>query len=130
MLGSFLKVDPAIPLMNAQENMLLPQVIIFAPTQELINQIVQIGRRIFQNTGVTIASAAQKVRCHIIVGTVQAVVNLYAPTHRKLKKLIEFEHLRCVAIDEADFIFHNEQDYQNINKMLGVFHTQKPKFYD
>jgi len=39
-----------------------------------------------------------------------------------MKKLIDLDNLRCVSIDEADFIYQNELDYQNLNKLLGVFH--------
>lgn len=81
-----------------------------------------IGRKIFTNTGVLIASAHMKVRCHIIVGTVQSIINMYSPSQRKMKKLIDLDNLRCVSIDEADFIYQNELDYQNLNKLLGVFH--------
>ena len=57
LIGSFFKVDPELPFMDPSDSFLMPQVLIFTPTQELVNQVMNVGKLIFQETGVMISAA-------------------------------------------------------------------------
>ena len=109
-LPSIMKVDRGNPA---------PQVLIIANTRELIRQVQQVISRVSRRTGITSVVGdvdTPREGAQIIVTVPQWVTNRIGK-----KKPLDLSHLKMIVYDEADEIFlqtHNQENIAKLNEFL------------
>lgn len=113
-----------------REGVLTPQVIIIVPTLALAGQIYNVGIEIVKDSGIMLGqlsgisqecqqeSQGKRIdEGHILIGTPQAFFN--SLTKKNNKRSLLFTNLKLVCIDEADALFMEEVQSQNLLKIIS-----------
>ena len=110
-IGSVLRVDRKNPKC---------QVLVISNTRELCNQIHSVFEKIVKGTDITLANfAKEKNSKQIIVGTHGAVLALQGG-----RAPIDLSSIKCLIIDECDFFFEDDKNYEMIEKIVKYKHIQ------
>jgi superfamily II DNA/RNA helicase len=94
------------------------QILCLCHTRELANQITSVYKEIISKTEITLSNSADTTTlqpAQIVVTTMGAL--LKTVNNRNVKDKLDFKGLKSVVIDEADFFFNDEKNFQDVMKL-------------